>query len=134
MACNVCGESGGMLEFHEDSPTLRTAQAVRRWAEPFLESMPLEGDVSDALLVLSELVTNAVEHAPGPLCVQLHETSERLCIAVEDTDPPVPTSTRDGLGLLLVSRLASPYAVTRTATGKAVKVTMALTRRLAASC
>lgn len=134
MACNVCGESGGVLEFHAGTPALRTAQEVRRWAEPLLESMPLEGDVSDALLVLSELVTNAVEHAPGPLRVTLHETREHLCIAVEDTDPPPPTSTRGGLGLLLVSRLASPYEVTHTATGKAVRVTMPLNPRLAASC
>src|SRR5262245_24824880 len=107
MACNVCGESGGVLEFHEDRPTPRTAHAVRRWAEPLLAEMRLASDPGDALLVLSELVTNAVEHAPGPLCVQLHETRDRLCIAVEDTDPPPPTSDRGGLGLLLVSRLAS---------------------------
>jgi signal transduction histidine kinase len=85
------------------------------------------------LVVLSELVTNAVQHAPGPLRVELHQTREQLCIAVEDTDPPVSPSPGAGFGLLLVSRLASPYEVTRTATGKAVRVTMPLTARVGAA-
>jgi anti-sigma regulatory factor (Ser/Thr protein kinase) len=133
MACSVCGESGGVLEFEAGSPTLRTAQVVRRWAQPLLEAMPLASEVGDALLVLSELVTNAVEHAPGPLRVRLHESREQLCIAVEDNHRQMQPSSGDGFGLLLVSRLARSYEVSRTATGKAVHVTMPLTH-LAASC
>lgn len=45
----------------------------------------------DSLLVVSELVTNAVVHAPGPclLCVRYQDRA--LTIAVRDTSPSLPT-------------------------------------------
>src|SRR3981081_2013087 len=82
-----------------------------------------------AVLLVSELVTNAVRHArPGEtvLALRLEITGTSVRIEVHDADPRWPQpSTPDGLeesgfGLMLVNALASKWGVTETATGKAV--------------
>ncbi len=42
------------------------------------------------LLVVSELVTNAVRHAPGPLVLILHAEPGRVRISVRDTSTDLP--------------------------------------------
>lgn len=82
----------------------------------------------DAVLILSELVTNAVLHAN---CAQLRididvHDDGRLRLAVIDTDtsqPVVRQPTPDevgGLGLLIVDSLASDWGVEVTQSAKAV--------------
>lgn len=44
----------------------------------------------DGLLVVSELVTNAVVHAPGPCVLSLVYQNGRLTIGVHDTSPSLP--------------------------------------------
>lgn len=75
---------------------------------------------TDALLVISELVTNAVLHGSGAIHVRI--VLDRRCLRVEVDDegvglgPPAP----DSRGLLLVNALARDFGVRPTASGKTV--------------
>lgn len=82
----------------------------------------------DAQLVVSELVTNALRHAPGPGALLLHLAPDaaRLDIAVRDSSPHAPLlQARDprrvgGHGLRLVTRLCGPLRSVPLPTGKQV--------------
>ncbi|MBL1288194.1 ATP-binding protein [Streptomyces sp. For3] len=87
---------------------------------------PAEVVVGDALLVTSELVTNAVRHGGGLTGFTTEITAEGLLLTVSDasTRPPV-TAERDpavvtvgGYGWLLVRRLAKRVSVTYLPDGK----------------
>ncbi|GAB1333668.1 hypothetical protein ACE1SV_02580 [Streptomyces sp. E-15] len=90
--------------------------------------------VQDAQLVVSELVTNAAKHAPGPcaLRLELPPGADALRITVTDTsaDPPRrrPADPRrvGGHGLHLVAVLAGELEVTRLSHGKRVTATVPL--------
>ena len=90
-----------------------------------------EAAAADALVMVSELVTNAVVHAPGPCCLYLVEAEAELTIAVSDssTAPPrprVPNLERGGgFGWVLLRRLARRIDVyLRPPWGKTVCATM----------
>ncbi len=78
------------------------------------------------LLVVSELVTNAVEHAQGPLHLHLHRTEAdgHVWIGVSDGGPAPRdgewtrscTTDEHGRGLAVVAALAEHHG-TRTWTG-----------------
>jgi anti-sigma regulatory factor (Ser/Thr protein kinase) len=85
----------------------------------------------DALVLVSELVTNAVRHAPGPCCLYLVETDAELTIAVSDTSvalprPRAPDLERGGgFGWHLLRRLSRRVDVLeRPPWGKTVCATM----------
>jgi anti-sigma regulatory factor (Ser/Thr protein kinase) len=68
----------------------------------------------DGLLVVSELVTNAVLHAPGDCVLNVAYEDGLLAIAVSDTssDPPVPrvpdlTTATGGFGWHLLATLTT---------------------------
>ena len=85
-------------------------------------------DVEDAVLLVSELVTNAVRHARDTHAIALDlEIGETwLRIEVQDADPCWPRRRtpgrldESGFGLVLVDALADTWGVRDTATGKAV--------------
>ena len=70
------------------------------------------GDASNAELVVSELVANAVLHGWGRVTLQLHDTGDGLRIEVEDSNPTPPVATEGhpgrigGFGMRIVERLA----------------------------
>jgi anti-sigma regulatory factor (Ser/Thr protein kinase) len=86
----------------------------------------------DLLLLLTEVVTNAVRHSGAkqgaPIEIEMSEA--RDCVRVEVTDPGrgfepptrlVPDLTRTGgLGLVLVDRLSRAWGTRRTAKGSLV--------------
>jgi anti-sigma regulatory factor (Ser/Thr protein kinase) len=111
-----------------------SVSAARGWARTYLEQCdpPLPQDTAaDALVVISELVTNAVSHAPGPCCLYLVEDEGELTIAVSDdsTVEPVPRTPdlggTGGFGWHLLRRLARRVDVyVRPPWGKTVSATM----------
>ena len=87
------------------------------------------GHVDEAAVVLvSELVTNAVRHARGTdvITVDLHAGRTWLRIEIQDTDrhwpqPRIPDGfDESGFGFILVDALASSWGVRETEAGKAV--------------
>lgn len=69
-------------------------------------------EASNAELVVSELVANAVLHGWGHVALQLHDTGDGLRIEVEDANPTPPVTTDGhpgrvgGFGMQIVERLA----------------------------
>ncbi|MFE6894231.1 SpoIIE family protein phosphatase [Streptomyces sp. NPDC057694] len=86
----------------------------------------LSGIEYTAGLLVTELVTNAVRHAPGgPVQLRLVRSGTLLC-EVEDTEHTLPTllgagpGEQLGRGLRVVARLARAWGASRTCTGKTV--------------
>ena len=105
----------------------RVRDAIRSWRVPV--------DLDAALLLTSELVTNAVRHEAGQgaqavvlaiacsrgrLRVDVHDTSRSLPAVAE-----VPADAETGRGLLLVETLSDEWGCYRTPAGKAVYFTLA---------
>jgi serine/threonine-protein kinase RsbW len=89
--------------------------------------LPLLADT--AVLLVSELVTNAVQHArheDGTLMLRLELSGDLLRIEVHDTDTRCPQLgdpgelDESGFGLVLVATLAGKWGTTVTSGGKAV--------------
>ncbi|MFC1413521.1 ATP-binding protein [Streptacidiphilus sp. N1-12] len=101
--------------------------AARAHARDFLDRRRpalSAAQAEDVVLVVSELVANAVRHAPGPCALDLADEGSHLAVAVSDTSPtaPVPrtadTSTgTGGFGWNLVRTLAHAVQVTLHRTG-----------------
>jgi anti-sigma regulatory factor (Ser/Thr protein kinase) len=105
----------------------RVRDAIRSWQVPV--------DLDAALLLTSELVTNAIRHEAGQgaqavmlaiassrgrLRVDVHDTSRSLPAMAE-----VPADAETGRGLLLVETLSDEWGFYRTPAGKAVYFTLA---------
>jgi anti-sigma regulatory factor (Ser/Thr protein kinase) len=80
----------------------------------------------DAELVVSELITNAIRHAPGPCELILRLFRGRLAITVRDTSAEQPTVRKGdrfrvgGHGLRLVHTVSERVAVAPRARGKQI--------------
>ncbi|GGT04847.1 ATP-binding protein [Streptomyces chromofuscus] len=80
----------------------------------------------DAELVVSELVTNAIRHAPGPCGMILQLSRDALALTVWDTSPTEPTARHSdprrvgGHGLHLVHTVSDRVVVAAGATGKQI--------------
>ena len=87
----------------------------------------------EVLLVVSELVTNALRYAPGPVLLQLRVSGGTVEIAVWDSDPVLPTPrapdpTRVGQhGLEIVRAVAEEFEVVRAPVGKRIVARLGLT-------
>lgn len=91
---------------------------ARAHTRGFLSATPTTEQrlVSDALLAVTELVANAVRHAPGPCELRLADDGCSLTIAVTDTSalrpyPRAPDADSGGFGLHLLERLAGTLDV-----------------------
>lgn len=72
--------------FTPDAPA--QARVAMRCA---LDQLGYDGEViHDAVLAVSELVANAVEHAVGPYEMRLRRTTAETICEVEDHDPRIP--------------------------------------------
>ena len=94
-----------------DSTASRVARAV---------ATEVAGEADDFLIVVSELVTNAVDHGDAPVHLRVHRDPDDGALAVEVTDcarrvpvlgSPGPLDTR-GRGLRIVDALADRWGVT----------------------
>jgi anti-sigma regulatory factor (Ser/Thr protein kinase) len=108
--------------------TTESVRRARRTIAAFLDPREVPvAVVDDLLLLVSELVTNAVVHAGSPAVVRLDADIERIKVAVADRDAdrapsivePDPLSS-SGRGVLLVDRLAARWGVEPQCEGKVV--------------
>jgi len=104
----------------EPASIARARHAVIRTCQAW--EMP---DASNAELVVSELVANAVLHGYGHVSLQLYDTGDGLRIEVEDGNPAPPIATDGhpgrvgGFGMQIVERLAD-WGWRQSARGKVV--------------
>jgi len=97
-----------------------TREALASWRVPQLEET--------AVVLVSELVANAVRHARATtsMVLRLETAGTWLRIEVQDSDPrwPQPRTPagldESGFGFVLVDALASKWGVRETGAGKAV--------------
>ena len=114
------------------------AGEARRQVRAVICAWDVPVDVSVAVLLTSELVTNAIRHEPGEtvtlaitcaygqLRVDVHDTSCFLPVLVD-----APADAETGRGLMLVASMSAGWGVYRTPTGKAVYFTLAFRPELA---
>lgn len=94
-----------------------SARAARHWAHDELLAWGLDDLVDDALLVLSELVANAVLHGRGPIVVALERLTGGVRIEVcDEGDGAVsvvrgPLDRVSGRGLMIVDHVTDRWGV-----------------------
>ena len=92
--------------------------AVRAWVRETANDIGADA-LTDLLLVVVELVTNAIEHGGGPRRLRLTRTFAEVNVEVEDTnlDELTPGESRfgasahRGAGLVLVRRICRDWGV-----------------------
>ncbi|HVM28610.1 MAG TPA: ATP-binding protein [Mycobacteriales bacterium] len=101
--------------------------AVQRWAR----DAGAERLCDDLMLIVSELVTNAVRYGAPPVRVEVAVEDRTITVAVRDDDPvaPVPkdadADAEGGRGLLLIDLLALEHGVRSEPPGKTVWAALA---------
>ncbi|WP_371667225.1 SpoIIE family protein phosphatase [Streptomyces sp. NBC_00289] len=108
-----------------------TARTLRRWKA---------GEAADeVLLVVSELVTNALVHTQGPVRVDLTLRGDRVRVSVSDSSPRTPAKpvivdweATGGRGLLLVEAMSESFGSMPVAGGKQVWSEIAVPRHASA--
>ena len=86
--------------------------------------------VRDVLLAVSELVTNAVLHAPGPCTLEIALDERHVHIEVTDTSSVLPTlkaadlGGSGGLGLHMLRALAGELETRPQGGGKTVRLSV----------
>ena len=104
---------------------------VRAGALRQLEEWGMEDVAFTAELVLSELITNAIRHATGPIRLQLIRDRGLIC-EVSDTSSTSPhlryatTTDEGGRGLFLVAQFAERWGTRYTSGGKVIWAELAL--------
>jgi GAF domain-containing protein len=110
------------------SPTGRSAATARRTVEQVLQEADLGGLLDEALLLVTELVTNAVVHAGTEIELRIETAPEGLRVEVVDRSPgslpvirPAPAETREGgRGVFLLDALATEWGTRHFSGGKSV--------------
>jgi anti-sigma regulatory factor (Ser/Thr protein kinase) len=104
-----------------------TRATLDEWALP-------ESLARDAILLVSEMVTNAIVHGRAPIQLRLRHAREHLLIEVDDTATAVPRKLRPtandvhGRGLQLVAIMADEWGTRPIHDGKSVWCALELTR------
>ncbi len=112
-------------------PVLRAAALARQFLRETLEGWPADGYRDDALVVVDELVANAVLHAGTEIELRLALQPDRLGVAVADRSSGRPSPGRpgdgaeSGRGLMLVDAMArSWHVLPRPGGGKVVRAVL----------
>ncbi|MFG2679825.1 SpoIIE family protein phosphatase [Streptomyces sp. NPDC048392] len=97
-----------------------TRRTLRSWGVP-------DGDVDGVLLIVSELVTNALVHTDGQVRLDLTLIGGRLRVAVADASPRTPVKPTSigweatgGRGILLVEAMSATWGTLPVSGGKQV--------------
>jgi len=112
-------------------PVLRAPALARAFLREILAGWPAAGHQEDALVVVDELVANAVLHAGTEIELRFALQDDRLGIAVADRAPSRPNVGRpgegaeSGRGMLLVDALARSWQVLpRRGGGKVIRAVL----------
>ncbi|MGW6054548.1 ATP-binding SpoIIE family protein phosphatase [Streptomyces sp. NPDC055189] len=106
--------------------------AGRRFLRAQLAEWGLLAQADTALLLASELLTNAFRHARGPIDLRVWHSVRELGVEITDRSTPRPrarlagSTEEDGRGLCLVEALADAWGTRPTISGKTVWFTMLL--------
>jgi hypothetical protein len=106
-------------------PVTASTPQARHWVAEQLADLPREARDS-AVLLVSELVTNAVLHAVTPVVVSVHRFYDRVRVDVADRSPMAPAARSyevdavTGRGLSLLELLPSAWGVQPIPDGKIV--------------
>jgi anti-sigma regulatory factor (Ser/Thr protein kinase) len=104
----------------------RAAGDARRCVEDAIGAWRVPVDADSAVLLTSELVTNALTHSSGTVVLDISCSFGLLRVEVHDTSGSVPVQAdpaddgETGRGLLLVETLSAEWGFYRTNLGKAV--------------
>jgi PAS domain S-box-containing protein len=99
-----------------------TRQALTAWQQAEL--------AHTACLLVSEILTNAVQHARQSISLRLHHTAREIIAEITDDNPQLPQRTRPdpasetGRGLTLVDALAATWGARPAGAGKTVWFTL----------
>jgi anti-sigma regulatory factor (Ser/Thr protein kinase) len=98
------------------TPGPESARAARSWLTPLLGSWRSDVARDNAMLVLTEIVTNAVRHAGGrTVLITVTLTRGHLLAEVHDESATLPVrrgaSEAGGWGLGLIDRLSNHWGV-----------------------
>ncbi|MFJ5101015.1 ATP-binding protein [Streptomyces sp. NPDC088554] len=105
---------------------------VRRDLVERLDSWGYEAVRDDAVLVVTELLSNVHRHAGGRCGLRVTPAGSRLLITVSDLVTAVPArrevsgTAEEGRGLLLVDALTEHWETVLTATGKDIRCSIRL--------
>src|SRR5579871_2985391 len=93
-----------------------SAQAARAWSGLTLEEWDYRGQVDNVMLVVSELVTNAVVHGGEPFELQLRSKEGGVQVRVTDCGvwrrpDEIADPYEGGRGLTVVKALSSAWGV-----------------------
>ncbi|HZU80799.1 MAG TPA: ATP-binding SpoIIE family protein phosphatase, partial [Acidimicrobiales bacterium] len=116
-------------------PQRTAVQDAREACARTLAEWGIVGELaSDVVLVVSELVTNAVMHGRAPISLHMRATSHQLVLQAEDAESYLPRKLRPtlddehGRGLQVVALLAERWGARPTPTGKCVWCVFPLAR------
>ncbi len=108
----------------------RVPQAVgqaRRYTKRVLRAWGIDFEADTVLLVVSELVTNALVHTDGKVRLDLTLLADRLRVAVADASPRTPAKPTSigweatgGRGILLVEAMSTAWGTVPVSGGKQV--------------
>jgi hypothetical protein len=120
----------GVRPVRESWTVWRLPEAVghtRRFTAHTLRSWGLTEETDTVLLVVSELVTNALVHTEGQVRLDLTLVHDRLRVAVSDSSPRTPVRSTNiswratgGRGILLVEALSTAWGTVPLGGGKQV--------------
>ncbi len=109
------------------APDRKAPRAARRCVERWAVQRGVDSEDSHSLLlVTSEMVTNAVTHAAGPVGLSVHAGPDTVTVRVTDAGhrdlqrPPRQPGSTGGRGLSIVRALSLAWGVNRRPGGKTV--------------
>ena len=100
--------------------------AARAFVHSRLSAWEMNDHIDDALLIASELVTNAILHARTPVQLRLHADGPVVRVEVYDENSRMPAVTgvgpdaTSGRGLAVVACLACAWGMEQEGHGKVV--------------
>ena len=113
------------------TPGPAAAAQARRQVRAAIDAWDVPVDPEVAVLLTSELVTNAIRHEPGEtVLLSITCVCGQLRVDVHDTSCSVPvpadapSDAEAGRGLMLVASLSADWGYHRTPAGKAVYFTL----------